>query len=472
MNAFEKYYELRTRVSKIIPRMIQLFHERKKEDMVREKGRKKGYHEFKLNTNEWVKQERLLNQDEINSFAEISVRAAACPMPLNLDVWDGLLCPYKCKYCFANAFRASLYTAFFDNSKTMGFRSCDPEKYKREMDKYLDLRGKNPHDVNGDVAKAFAMDMPVRFGIRFEDFIPAEKRKGVSLELLRYLAKNAYPTMINTKSDLLSHDVYLDALTSNPAKTAVHVTLISADDRILKNLEPGAPSYDQRVTSMQILQDNGVRVVARIEPFLPFICDEPEFVKKYIEDMKRIKVSHITFDTYSYSANNQGIRQAFMNSGFDWERVFLIGCDSQGLGSLLLGAFMEIFREAGFSCSTFDMGNAPSNDDPICCEVGTWFNKSGFNNGCSVMAAHFVMNQKGKPTTWSMFKNWVDSQGGFLSPSLEKDVKLLWNFEGNSAYSHAWAPGIECVGFDEDGKVWAYKPQNDFRQDIMEGIEE
>lgn len=464
------YYELRSIVAKIIPRMTQLTSKKKFQSAVREKGRKSGYKEFKLGEKKWVKQERLLNIEEINSFAEISCRAAACPMPFNLDVWDGLLCPFACRYCFANAFRASLYTAFFDNSKTMGLRHCNPDKYKKEIDKHLKLRGKNPHDVNGDVAKAFAMDMPVRFGIRFEDFLDEEKEAGISLQLLNHLADHDYPLMVNTKSTLIGEGPYVEALTNNKGKTAVHITLISSNNELLKKLEPQAPCYEDRVEAMANLVKAGVRVVARIEPFIPFLGDQEDDVKRYMDDMKRIGVNNITFDTYSYSANNPGIRQSFLNMGIDWERMFKLGCDSQALGSLLLGKFMDMFREEGFSCSTFDLGNVPSNNQTICCEVGDWFDASGFNYGCTVMAARFIQEQDW-PVSWSMFRDYVNENGGFLTPALEQEVHELWNFEGNLAYSHGWAQGMKTVGNDKDGMIWEYSPEEDFRQDLLEGLE-
>jgi hypothetical protein len=89
------YWELRAKVAKIVPRMTQLYSSNRKSEIVREKGRKKNYSQFNLRHGEWRKQERLLNTEEINSFLEISVRAAACPMPFNMDIWDGLVCIVK-----------------------------------------------------------------------------------------------------------------------------------------------------------------------------------------------------------------------------------------------------------------------------------------------------------------------------------------------------------------------------------------
>lgn len=437
---------------------------------VEEKGRKSGYREFKLNCpGKSIPQERLLNTEEVRSFVEVSCRAAACPMPLNIDVWDGLLCPFGCLYCYANAFRASLYTAFFDNSKTMGFRHCNPEMYKRELDVIFSrVRGMDPHEVRGDISKAIALEIPMRFGIRFEDFLADEGRQKIGLDLLRFLRDNEYPLMINSKSALLQRDDYVRALADNPAGTAVHVTLISSDDRILRALEPGAPSYKERISTMRALSDAGVRAIARIEPFLPFVCDKQEDVQRYIEDVWDAGVRHITFDTYSYTAKNQGIRQSFIDAGFDWDRIFRLGCESQGFGSLLLGKFMEIFREAGFSCSTFDMGNVPDNDQSVCCEVGDLFENSGFNYGCTVYAARMIASRarRGRTTSWEQFEGWVNSKGGFLSDTLQREVHQLWNCRGNDAYSHYWAKGLEPRGYDENGIIWGAN-QSDFREELL-----
>lgn len=463
------YWELRKLVSKIIPRRTQLFSSKERVNAVKEKGRKTNYHQFNVEKKEWAKHERLLNLEEVNSFLEISVRAAACPMPLNLDVWDGLKCTFSCLYCYADAFRASLYTAFFDNSKSMGLRHCNPTYYKKELDKLMEVRGKNPHDISNDVRKAIAMEIPMRMGIRFEDFTKAEERKGVSLEMLRYLASVDYPIMINTKSDLPGKGEYVKALASNKAGAAVHITMITSDEKILKKIEPGAPSFKKRLEGIKNLADAGVRVVPRIEPYLVFLTDEQDKVEEYIEKVWEAGARNITFDTYSYSANNPGIKAAFVRKGFDFERFFTLGCDSQALGSLLLDKFMDLFREKGFSCSTFDMGCAATNNQDICCEVGDLF-KGGFNYGSTVMAARYILSRGEKPTRWQDFECYVENNGGFLSDRLRKDVHMLWNVKGNNAYSPNWAAGVEPYGADEDGVVWCYKKDYDHRVELMEGL--
>jgi DNA repair photolyase len=374
-------------------------------------------------------------------------------------------CGYGCRYCFADAFRASLYTSFFDNSKTLGIRSCNPAYSRAELGKLFRARGRRPE--GGDIQRAVSMEMPLRLGIRFEDFLPVERKRGVSLDLLNFLAGEAYPVMINSKSDLLAEEKYIRALSDNPAGAAVHITLISSNDVFLKAMEPGAPSYQKRIATMAALQSAGIRVVARIEPYMIFLNDDLEETRQYIKDVWAAGVRHITFDTYSYSANNQGIAEDFYRKGWDFRRMFALTSDCQPLGSALLGRFMDIFREAGFSCSTFDLGNVPANDNWVCCEVDGHFKGAGYNRGSIVFAARFIASRK-IPTHWADYVRWVEEGGGWLSESLRADVHLLWNLAGsNTAYSLQWVAGLVPIGQDEGGVIWKYDPNHDFREELI-----
>jgi len=465
------YWELRKAIQRVIPRQTRLMPPTKGLGPIKEKGRKKNYHEYRLDTGEFEKQEHLLNTEEVTSFLEVSIRAQACPMCLNLDIYDGLLCPYGCKYCYADNFRASLYTAFFDNSHTLGLRACNPDYYMRELDKLFQYWGTPPE--GNPVRRAVSIGIPIRFGIRFEDFLPTEAKRGVSLRLLQYLAQAEYPVMINTKSDLVGREDYVRALADNPGRSAVHITMISSDSEFLRKLEPGAPSFEKRIEAAYNLSSAGVRVVARIEPYMVFINDSPDEVQEYMDKCWEAGIRNITFDTYSYSANNPGIRNNFAIAGYDFERMFLLGCDSQPIGSLLLGEFIKLFRARGFSCSTFDMGNVPDNDDGICCEVGEWFGEAGagFNWGCSVGAVQFIKLAYGKAVGWADFEKWVNEHsGGFLSAALRRSVWDLWNFEGNEAYSPGWARNLESAGYDRFGVRWKAVEGQDFRWELLNGL--
>lgn len=472
------YQELREIVKHIIPRRQQLEELEKAHGLVKEKGRKVNYREFSFEKGEFTQNLRLLNTEEINSFLEVSLRAAHCPMPLNADVWDGLRCGYGCRYCFADSFRSSLYTSFFDNSKQMGLRHCKPDFFKAELDKLMKFRGKR--NEGSEVQRAIGLQIPIRLGIRFEDFLPIERRMKISLQFLQYLKEIAYPVMINTKSDLIGQDEYVRALAENKGGAAVHITMISSNDVINKKLEPGAPLFKDRIKAAKALTQAGVRVVARIEPFIAFVTDNWSEVREWVSEVRGAGIRNITLDTYSYSANSPGIRRQMEIEGIDFDRMFLLMSDAQWLGSLLLGAFIRGIKSEFWvtkdkvSCSTFDFGNVTWNDQDICCEVGDLYGSkgAGFSYGNNLMAIRYIQKLNGGLAYWSMYDDWVNSNGGWLSESIKKEVLFSWNlFGGNPSYYPDWAQGIIPCGIDGNGnRIWKYIPYDDFREEMLRGI--
>ena len=461
------YWELRKIIAGIVPRAPSFLKTTSKVSLVKEKGRKTNYYQFDVLHSDLAKKERLLNVEEMKSFIEISLRSQACPFSLNVDVYDSKRCAYGCRDCYADFARASLYSSFFDNTKGMGTRVCSPEYFKTELDELFKHRGSTKEGLQ-DVPKAISMGMPIRLGIRFEDFIrPVEKKKRASLALLNYLADNEYPVMINTKSDMVGDDEYVEALSRNKAKSAVHVTIISSDEKLLKKLEPGAPTFAQRIKGCKNMSEAGIRVVARIEPFMTFLTDEKDQVDDYISQILDAGIRHITLDSYSYSAASGGIKNSFVREGYDFDRMYLIMSQCQWLGSLLLGKFMEYLRSYGLSCSTFDAGNVPSNDDPICCEVGEYFGMERFCMGNTTSAMRFIVGRGSEKTTWEDYISFVEKNGGFLSNSIRTEVRQLWNLTGDTSFSLDWAAGLRIAGSNSEGLIWTYDKTYDDREKML-----
>ena len=461
------YWDYRKLASKLVPRQTVLGG--KDIYVQKEKGRKSNYKQYNIESGSLNTMERLLSVEGIESFAEVSLRAQSCPMPLNVDLYDGLQCPFKCRYCFADYFRHSLYTSFFDNSKKLGLRRCPDAHWQKEMDKLMPHRGEKVEGENS-VINAVRLGIPMRLGIRFEDFVPVEKKHGTSLRFLQYLSSIKYPTMINTKSSMPADDKYLEALAGNEGGAAVHITMISADDEFNKKMEPAAPSFVKRAGAGKILSAAGVRVVARIEPWMMFLNDDRVKTDEYLAVLKESGIHHLTLDSYSYSAYSKGIAENFNKIGADFERMFLLSSDSQWLSSFLLGKFIEYIRSKGFECSTFDQGNAPDNDDWICCSVGDYFTDkgAGFNWGSGVVAIRYIQSKNGESVRWSDFESFVLAKGGWLNSQLRKEVQLIWNGEGDVAWPIYWSRGLEAIGQDESGIIWRFNNEFDHRKLLWE----
>jgi DNA repair photolyase len=462
------YWELRQKAKTIIPRVSKLSGGLNDGFKLKEKGRKANYRQYSITEDNINPSYKHYLPEHFGSFAEVSRRAQSCPMPFNIDCWDSLTCPYRCKYCFADYFRHSLYLGFKENAREVGLRHIDLEETKKELDQMMKHRGE-PVEEENEVLNAVRLGIPMRLGIRFEDFIPIERKRGISLGLLKYLQDHSYPVMINTKSEIPGEDPYVSVLSGNEAGAAIHFTVISSDEALLKKIEPGAPSFKKRMAAAKALSAAGVRVVARIEPWMIFINDGKDQVDEYIGALKEAGVKHMTFDSYSYSANGGGLAENFYKIGIDFKRMFLLSADSQWLSSLLLGKFIEYFRENGLGCSTFDQGNAPANDDWICCSVGDFFD-TGWNWGSGVIAIKYIQKRGTRPTRWSDFVRFVNSQGGFLSSKLRAEVHALWNGIGDCAWPIFWGRGIVPAGSDENGAVWRFEADWDFRENLLEAV--
>lgn len=472
------YWQLKEIVQKLLPRKSLLEETQKAEALIREYGRKENLKEFNFESSSFrpYGRERILPQDIIYNFLEVSIRAAHCPMPLNADLLqnastDG--CQYKCVYCYVSSYSSSLYTAFYDNWRELGLRYCNEKHFLTEMEKYMRFRNSQPFETASDIQNAFHIGVPVRLGIRSENFVPAEIKLRAAYAMLKFLKENEYPVMINTKSNLIQREEYLKVLVDNKAKAAVHMTIISSDEALLRELEPFAPTFKKRLAACKALIDAGIRVVARIEPFMCFVNDSKDKVDEYIGKLKEVGIKNITLDTYSYSASAPGLRKNFENIGWDFDRMFSVTAECQWLGSLLLTYFMRYLRSNGFSCSTFDYGSAMENDQNICCEVGDWFD-GGFSHGNTIMAVRYIKSQQGKPVTWNEYERYVEANGGFLSPTWRREVQKAWNLIGTVAqvaYFPMWATGIKTVGFDDTlNTIWLWDKQFDYREELLQNL--
>jgi DNA repair photolyase len=442
------YWDIRNLVSRMIPRQSVITPVTTAHRL--HKGRRQGYCEYKLFPRGWKEYRRELGQ--MKSALEISVKAAGCPSPLNLDVWDGRVCAYNCLYCFANHFRSTLYANFFDRVPA-GLRTVEWKPFEKELHKMLRLRGQRADQLSAE-HKAVALSIPVRIGVRFENFLALESRRHVALKVLKVLRSYGYPVIIDTKSTLPAEDEYIEELANNRGGAVVQISLSGVNDSLFKRLEPGAPSPTARFEALKRLNAAGVRAVPRIEPFLPFYTDSPSDTATYIDMAKDAGVEWICWDAFSYSTASAVTRRLFQREGLDFDRMFLAASDSRLLTGVLLWAMMEHFRDAGFKCSTYDDINSVYNDDPLCCNVKGAMPVYDINRTSTKAVEHYVVQQNGRPVSWGEYSRHVQSHGGWLSSALHKELYRLWNNDGNPAYALNWL-SMRPTGRDSDGWLWA-----------------
>jgi DNA repair photolyase len=112
-------------------------------------------------------------------------------------------------------------------------------------------------------------------GAMNDPYMPIEKKYNLTGRALKVIADNRFPVHILTKSDLVIKD--LETIRQiNQVFAAVSFTITTADDKLGKKVEPGAPVVSRRFEAMKTLAEAGIRTGVLLMPILPFIEDNPE----------------------------------------------------------------------------------------------------------------------------------------------------------------------------------------------------
>ena len=109
--------------------------------------------------------------------------------------------------------------------------------------------------------------IPIRIGSMSDSFMFMDKKYKVTKELLRILNHYEYPHVIFTRSDLISHDDYLELIDKNLA--AIQFSISSTNDELNKRIEPGAPSAQRRLRALEKINKHEFWTTVRINPFFP-----------------------------------------------------------------------------------------------------------------------------------------------------------------------------------------------------------
>lgn len=472
----EDYWTLRSKLAKILfPRTQYLFDRNllqlAKDSDIREKGRKKGYAQYNVISSRFERKELLFKDKIIKNFLEVSAHASTCALPLNIDVWDNFRCPFGCLYCFSNKYKSSLYTSFYDNAREVGLRACSPDYFIPKMEKLLSASERSIQGASA-ITKAVSLKIPFKIGARFENLLPVEVHTGATLAMMQFLANNKYPFFVNTKSTVIAADAYLKVLSNFKKGVAVQLSMISGDEDFIKRAEPNAPSIKARMRACKKLSDEGIHVVARIEPFIVYLTDSKDKVDDYIGMLKENNVKTVIMNNLFYGITNN-VRESFHTIGLDIDRAANASSISQRISSYLMSAFANYFRKHGLRVSTSDFGGMAENDHPyMCCGFDPNPPYNNINYGNLSYAIRFIQHAGGTPVAWSDFSTHVQSKGGFLSDAIREQVRNIWNLslynDKDSAYTLDFAAHFLPVGEDEDGLIWKYDKGFDFRKEPIQ----
>lgn len=145
---------------------------------------------------------------------------------------------------------------------------------------------------------------PVMLSGNTDCYQPAERKFGITRELLQVFLKFKHPVGIITKNSLIERD--LDLLTQLAPQRLVSVTmsLTTLDEKLKRVMEPRTSSVFSVLRTITKLTQAGVPVHVNVAPVIPSINDEGIFdVVKAIADAGALNASYIVVRLNGHNGN-------------------------------------------------------------------------------------------------------------------------------------------------------------------------
>jgi len=196
-----------------------------------------------------------------------STKAAFCTcLPkYNLNTYLGR-CAHRCEYCYAVKFPSFV---------------GETQPRLRLLEQVQSM------------AKNTKLKLPVMLSDCTDPYQPLEKDYGITRGCIEVLAKQGFPLLMVTKSNMVVRDV--DIFKQTP--TVVAVTITTPREEIASLIEPYAPSPEKRLSALQKIGENGIPTVARIDPILPGINDNVKDFEGLVSSLVSVGVRQVTVAT-------------------------------------------------------------------------------------------------------------------------------------------------------------------------------
>ncbi len=212
--------------------------------------------------------------DKLPSYysPRISSELPDCSSPLTFDTYSR--CSMRCQYCFSHSQKD-----VNPGTKDAPLQGVDVDKLFAMID------GKATNKEAQLFYKYFFSERFLfHWGGLADSFCHYERKYGTSYEILDGLLQREYPLMFSSKGPAITDDKYVQLFDKYKKQntTAFQFSIVTADDALAKQVEPGVPSPTERFEYMRVLSDMGYWTVLRLRPFIIGVTDEtlPELLEK------------------------------------------------------------------------------------------------------------------------------------------------------------------------------------------------
>jgi DNA repair photolyase len=175
-------------------------------------------------------------------------------------------CPFNCVYCYAR------------KSPAKSFLTFDELSFRVFISRFLRL----------DVKPFFRLSTLV------DPFQPIEVAEKKTLKILQVFNELEVPVVINTKSDLVAQEPWINEVLRLADKGLVVIQFsIAFLDNEAKVLELFAPPPSRRLRALEILSASGVLATVRLQPLVPYLNTEYGYLTQLLDEAKATGAKHV-----------------------------------------------------------------------------------------------------------------------------------------------------------------------------------
>ncbi|MBW1763231.1 MAG: radical SAM protein [Deltaproteobacteria bacterium] len=188
-------------------------------------------------------------------------------------------CSHNCVYCDG---RAEEYYVSGEFGKDVCVKTNAPQILKRELDP---ATRRKPQDhgflmLGGGVGDSYQ---------------PVEEKYKLTRQALELADTYNLPVHILTKSTLVKRDIDIIDRINKQRRAIVSFSFSSVDEKISSIFEPGVPSPDERLETMEMFQRRGIPCGMFLMPVIPFITDIPARLEATVRKAKEAGAGFVLF---------------------------------------------------------------------------------------------------------------------------------------------------------------------------------
>ena len=157
----------------------------------------------------------------------------------------------------------------------------------------------------------------IAVGSATDAYMQVEAEVDLTKELLQVILKHRFPVFISTKSELIKRDIDLlkqidvnailpEDLKQSPGRgVIISFSFSTLDEKLARQIEPGAPNPQKRLETLKICSDNGFLCGVNAMPLLPYISDTEEEIEKIVAAAKQYGANYILIAGLTLFGNDE-----------------------------------------------------------------------------------------------------------------------------------------------------------------------